>query len=288
MNVLDLFAGIGGFALGLERAGHTVVGFCEIDPYCQAVLKKQWPKVPCFPDVRELARRTGDNEPEDEDNYVECTIHRGQDFGECPCIGTDQLIDTIGPVDVLCGGFPCEDISLIGRQAGIERGERSGLWSEFARIIGELGPRIVIVENVTALLGRDIGRVLGDLAEVGYDAEWHCIPASAVGAPHRRDRVWIVGHPSEQGLEGYARDVAPRTKRRRHKASAYRSVAAPSLRLAMAGAFASVEDVWAAEPSVGRVADGVPDWVDRLECLGDAVVPQIPEAIGRAISHAAL
>src|SRR5208282_3242190 len=94
---------------------------------------------------------------------------------------------------ILCGGFPCQDISNAGKRAGID-GERSGLWSEFARLIGELRPRYAIMENVAALLGRGLERVLGDLASIGYDAEWHCIPASAVGAPHRRDRVWIVAY----------------------------------------------------------------------------------------------
>ena len=100
--------------------------------------------------------------------------------------------------DVICGGFPCQDISVAGKGAGID-GARSGLWSEYARIIGEVRPRYVIVENVAALLGRGLERVLGDLAALGYDAEWHCIPASAVGAPHRRDRVWIVAHAAGAG-----------------------------------------------------------------------------------------
>ena len=97
-------------------------------------------------------------------------------------------------IDVICGGFPCQDISVAGKGAGIA-GERSGLWGEYARIVGEVRPRYVIVENVAALLGRGLERVLGDLAALGYDAEWHCIPASAVGAPHRRDRIWIVAYP---------------------------------------------------------------------------------------------
>jgi DNA (cytosine-5)-methyltransferase 1 len=101
-------------------------------------------------------------------------------------------------VDVLCGGFPCQDISNAGKRTGID-GERSGLWSEYARVIGELRPRYVIVENVAALLGRGIERVLGDLAALGFDAEWHCIPASAVGAPHRRDRVWIIAYAKRVG-----------------------------------------------------------------------------------------
>src|SRR5215207_5071922 len=163
-RVLDLFSGIGGFSLGLERTGgFKTVAFCEIDPFCRKVLEKHWPEVPCYHDVREL------------------TAER-------------LAADGIG-VDVICGGFPCQDISLAGKGAGLE-GERSGLWSEIARLSGELRPEFVIVENVSALLGRGLGRILGDLAEIGFDAEWHCIPASAIGAPHRRDRIWLVAYPN--------------------------------------------------------------------------------------------
>src|SRR5512139_1947664 len=174
MRVLDLFSGIGGFSLGLERAGMRTVAFCEIEPFCRAVLRKHWPDIPIYEDVRSL------------------TAER---------LAADGI-----SVDVICGGFPCQDISVAGKGAGIEGG-RSGLWSEYARIIGELRPRYVIVENVAALLGRGLDRVLGDLAEIGYDAEWHCIPASYVGAPHRRDRVWIVAYPqcAERRAVGEAR-----------------------------------------------------------------------------------
>lgn len=159
LRVLDLFSGIGGFSLGLERAGMQTVAFCEIDPFARRVLTKHWPEVPCHDDIRTLT--------------------------------ADWLAENGLWPDVICGGFPCQDISVAGKGAGIG-GERSGLWREYARLIGEIRPRYVIVENVAALLGRGLGDVLGDLAALGYDAEWHCIPASAVGAPHQRDRVWIV------------------------------------------------------------------------------------------------
>lgn len=162
MKVGSLFSGIGGFDLGLERAGFKTAWFCEQDEFCQRVLRKHWPDVPIYDDITTL---------------------RGQD---------------VEPVDALCGGFPCQDLSYAGKGAGIE-GERSGLWSEYARLIGELRPRYVFVENVPALLTRGLGRVVGDLAALGYDAEWDCIPASAVGAPHRRDRVWLVAYPGRAG-----------------------------------------------------------------------------------------
>jgi site-specific DNA-cytosine methylase len=139
------------------------VAFCEIDKKAQAVLRKHWPEVPIYDDVSLLTAQ--------------------------------QLAADGIAVDVVCGGFPCQDISCAGFGAGIAEGTRSGLWSEYARIIGELRPEYVIVENVAALLSRGLGRVLGDLASLGYDAVWHCIPATAVGAPHRRDRVWIIAHP---------------------------------------------------------------------------------------------
>ena len=166
-RLLDLFSGIGGFSLGLERSGgFETVAFCEIDTKARLVLKKHWPNVPIFEDVTTLTK----------DVLDECGI----------------------TVDAVCGGFPCQDISLAGKGEGIE-GKRSGLWSEYARLIGELRPRYVIVENVSALLGRGLDRVLGDLAALGYDAEWHCIPASYVGLPQSRDRVWIVANAKCNG-----------------------------------------------------------------------------------------
>ena len=233
LRLLDLFSGIGGFSLGLERTGgFQTVAFCEIEPYCVKVLAKHWPSVPCYGDIKEL---TGDR----------------------------LVADGVCPIDAICGGFPCQDISIAGKGAGIE-GERSGLWSEYARIIGEVRPRYVIVENVAALLGRGISRILGDLAALGYDAEWHCIPASAVGAPHRRDRLWIVANASSTRLSpSWPQPVGTYWREAR-------------------GVFAAAS-WWRIEPDVGRVAHGVPSRVDRLKSLGNAVVPQIPEIVGRAI-----
>src|SRR5262249_38070938 len=175
MNVLDLFSGIGGFSLGLERAGMRTVAFCEIDPYCRAVLRKHWPDVPVFRDVRTLTAETLADAISNTIREQSRWWHGPGGTG-APFIVNDGAIG----IDVICGGFPCQDISVAGKRAGID-GERSGLWSEFARIIGEVRPRYVIVENVAALLGRGLSRVLGDLASLGYDAAWNCIPASAVG-----------------------------------------------------------------------------------------------------------
>jgi DNA (cytosine-5)-methyltransferase 1 len=262
VNVLDLFSGIGGFSLGLERAGMRTVAFCEIDPYCRAVLRRHWPDVPVYDDVRTLtAKALADA------GIIRCN-------GRASDAGCEARADTrFEGVDIICGGFPCTDISVAGKGAGIT-GPQSGLWSEYARIIGEVRPKYVLVENVAALLGRGIERVLGDLAALGFDAEWHCIPASAVGAPHRRDRVWIVAYAQGQRLEG--------------RPGAANDECSSGLRLLFAGQGQLGRGYhWLAEPNVGRVAHGVPARVDRLRALGNAVVPQIPEIIGRAIMSSA-
>ena len=300
MNVLDLFSGIGGFSLGLERAGMRTVAFCEIEPFCRAVLAKHWPSVPCYTDVRDLT--------------------------------ADRLAaDGVKP-DLICGGFPCQDVSLAGKRAGLD-GERSGLWAEYARLIRELRPRFAIVENTPGLLSLGMGRVLGDLAEIGYDAEWHCIPAAAVGADHERDRVWIIAYPhgtriqpyDERGREPCAAEVgqdAPdadgpgelqpegsqRQKRRRARHGAAADDAdshrARRARRSEAGAIRSDDGIlgawirsefdpsrcvpgehWAHKPVLGRGLQGVPHRLDRINALGAAVVPQIPELIGRAIMN---
>jgi len=243
LRVLDLFSGIGGFSLGLERAGMQTVAFCEIDPFARRVLAKHWPQVPIYDDVREL---------------------------DAARLRADGIT-----IDVICGGFPCQDISTSGHKVGLS-GERSGLWREYARIIRELRPLYVVVENVAALLGRGLGDVLGDLAECGYDAEWDCIPAYAVGAPQTRDRVWIVAYP--QGIGRQPSDAQPRVL----------PTSLPNRAgLAGGGGAADAADaqwtVWPPEPALVRVADGFPDRLDRIRGLGNAVVPQIVEIIGRAI-----
>ena len=290
LRVLDLFSGIGGFSLGLERTGgFETVAFCEIEPFPRRVLAKHWPEVPCYDDVRTL------------------TAAR---------LASDGIA-----VDVICGGFPCQDISVAGKRAGIAEGTRSGLWSEIDRLIGELRPAYVIVENVANLLrgpveqpGGWFGRVLGDLAERGYSAEWENIPASAMGAPHRRERVWLVAYPNGERQHecGAVSDGSPQRKADHHFIERQnRNFAASHLGEALADAddmheqgivasFAHSQGWagplsgslgpcgngfggWAVEPDVGRVANGVPDRAHRLKALGNAVVPQIPELIGNAI-----
>ncbi len=169
---LDLFSGIGGFALGFRNAGGIeTVAFCEIEPYARRVLAKNFPGVYIYPDVKEV---------------------RG-----------DELICRVGRIDIITAGFPCQDISAAGKQAGI-CGERSGLFYQAARIIGEVRPRFALLENVSALLsggrGDWMGEVLAELAAVGYDCEWHCVSAAHLGAPHIRDRVWVLAYPCNGGF----------------------------------------------------------------------------------------
>jgi DNA (cytosine-5)-methyltransferase 1 len=269
LRVLSLFAGIGGFDLGLERTGgFETVAVAELDPYASKVLARHFPAAPNVGDVT-----------------------------------TAEYPDA----DIICAGFPCQDISFAGLGAGLA-GERSGLWREVVRAIRVVRPRFTLLENVAALLGRGLDTVLGDMAEIGVDAEWHCIPASAVGAPHRRDRIWIVADARGEQHEG---DCAPLSG---EIAAQLSGTAADTETLHGAAQFGdepdgdhegpgaladagrhqaerhgsgqwppSQRDWWSVEPNVGRVAHGVPARVDRLRSLGNAVVPQIPEAIGRAI-----
>lgn len=294
----SLFAGIGGIDLGFERAGLQCKWQVEIDEYAQRVLAKHWP-----------------------------TIRRHDDVRTWPASDTE-------PVDVIVGGFPCQDISYAGKGAGLE-GERSGLFYQVMRIVCDMGPRYVVLENVAALLTRGMGDVLGSLASLGYDAEWDCIPAAAVGAPHIRDRVFIIArrvpdaersgslpgtlggiHRVEEspgardvnaqrlcravpdaegdrcGTRGTRRTVGvgPRqedatamadangerlAKRQSQRSNAREEFAAPQR-----------TSWWDVEPDVGRVANGIPARVDRIRGLGNAVVPQVAEYIGRRIVEA--
>jgi DNA (cytosine-5)-methyltransferase 1 len=257
LRVLDLFSGIGGFSLGLDRAGgFETVAFCEIEPFPRRVLAKNWPEVPCYDDVTKL---TGD------------ILER----------------DGITVIDVITGGFPCQDISVAGKRAGVGPNTRSGLYSEVIRLIGDLQPKYVIFENVSDLLvgpseqpGGWFSRVLCDLAECGYDAEWQNIPASSVGGCHNRERVWIVAYPHSVGLEGLRAfkgiydSAVPRLPKQR-------------LQINETDYYGIFGSLWSAD--AGRVfgmANGLPDRMDRLKACGNAVVPQIPELIGRAIMQA--
>lgn len=249
MTFGSLFSGIGGLDLGLEWAGFTAAWQVEIDPWCRAVLARHWPEVQRYDDVQECSAAT------------------------------------LAPVEALVGGFPCQDISAARRDApGIE-GPKSGLWQQYARLIRELRPAYVLVENVPALRYRGLDAVLGDLAACGYDAEWECLPAASVGAPHLRDRLFVVAYanglrPGTRAVEVFG-ELRPEALFR-HQAVERR---ANEAREVFRGPGASQ---WSSEPRVGRVVDGIPTRLDRrrLRGLGNAVVPQVAHLIGNWIIQA--
>jgi DNA (cytosine-5)-methyltransferase 1 len=240
--VLDLFSGIGGFALGLERAGMRTIAFCERDKFCRAVLRRHWPNVPCFEDVRAL---------------------------------TATRLAELGFVDVVCGGFPCQPYSLVGEQRG-SRDDRD-LWPEMRQVIALKRPTWVLGENVAGLIALALDNVLSDLESLGYTARPFVIPACAVDAKHRRDRVWIIARLAT-GATDLSHTVGERLERVREAWPATRATYRPGHGGHTGG--------WSAEPGICRVANGVPCRVDRLRSLGNAVVPQVVEMIGRAIIRA--
>lgn len=225
---IDLFAGIGGISLGLERAGFTCAAHVEIDPFCQRVLRKHWPGVPLFGDITTL-------DPDD-----------------------------LPRADLVAGGFPCQPVSAAGKRKAQE--DPRWLWPHFARVLRSLRPSYALVENVPALLtvagGGAAQEVFGDLAEMGFDAEWFVLSASAVGAPHLRERVFIVAHAGRPGLEGPGQLQDSPTE---------------------SGTLPAHDPWWSGEPRIQRVAHGPPDRVDRLTAIGNAVVPAVAELVGRWI-----
>ena len=274
LTVGSLFSGIGGFDLGLERAGMKIIWQSEIDPFACKVLKKHWPNVPNFGDI----------------NKIDWT--------------------NIERPDVICGGYPCQPFSTAGKRGGAT--DPRHLWPAMFNAICLLRPRYALMENVRGHLSMGFGDVLADLASVGFDAEWQVIPAAAVGAPHKRDRVFIVAYPNDARVGTQRREV----QREKSSGEQKREVVARyvfSRRGAemadtdgeFVGQYGSSSDVanesqqwhnqrerqktndfrqwWEVEPDVGRVADGVSDRVDRLRGLGNAIVPQVAELVGALV-----
>lgn len=264
----SLFAGGGGIDLGFERAGFQTVWQVEQDEYCRKVLAKNFPHA----DRSVTGVRSGNS-------------------------------STLSRVDVITGGFPCQDISIAGRGVGIT-GARSGLWKEMHRIIGELRPRYVLVENVPMLLKRGIDVVLGDLAEIGYDAEWEIISVADVGAPHLRERVWIVASPAEvlgnassnlqcggfssvsQLRNSNSENISPYSREERTKRIFTEKIPRFST-FSWCKNVRRVEDLRdrpdLPPPIFRGTRDGIPNWSHRVGLLGNAVVPQIPEWIAGQI-----
>ena len=304
LTVGSLFSGIGGFDLGLERAGMKVIWQSEIDQFACKVLKKHWPSVPNLGDITKI------------------------DWTK------------VERPDIVCGGYPCQPFSTAGRRNG--ENDPRHLWPAMHNAICQLRPRYAIMENVRGHLSLGFGRVLGDLAEIGYNTEWQVIPAAAVGAPHKRDRVFIVGYPNNAGVGTQRRKVQrqkPSSEQERQVVARYvfgrrgtnvadtdrrlreqcepktksvSGISSSSQREFVAdtdsefmGQHGSSSNVanqsrqrhdqrerqktndlrqwWEVEPSVGRVANGVSDRVDRLKGLGNAIVPQVAELVGALI-----
>ena len=316
MKVGSLFSGIGGLDLGLERAGFDVIWQVEVDEWCRRVLERHWPDVPRYGDVREVHGAIPNAT-----TVLGSGIKRPEPHGDVSCDGC------LSRVDLICGGFPCQPVSHAGRRKG--ESDSRWLWPEFYRIIREVRPQWVLAENVPGLRSIDDGRVFGgilrDLAEAGYDAVWFDLSAADVGAPHLRERVFIVAYARERdGRAGGSRRPEHGSQRLRQPERPHEDVPradaercgrgqddegqeAPERDGAATGGVAHAEgitagaglcaagsgrvrrgrpgdrDWWAVEPDVGRVAHGVPARVDRLRGLGNAVVPQVAEWIGRWI-----
>ncbi len=258
--------------MGLERAGMETVAFCEIEPYPRKVLAKHWPNIPIYDDVRTLTKERLDS-------------------------------DGIGSIDVICGGYPCQPFSVAGKREGAE--DDRHLWPEYFRLIREINPSWIIAENVYGHVTMGLDVALSDLESIGYTWETFVIPACAVGAPHRRDRVWIVAHSEQPGRL----DSTQSNEEGQRQSGAHTDEALslwPASDTGRPGgkgffqesfqgfpAFSWCKDVRGIkdyfgrsdipEPLLRRISDGIPGGVDRLKGLGNAVVPQIPEIIGRAI-----
>ena len=307
LTVGSLFSGIGGLDLGLERAGMKVIWQSEIDPYCNKVLKKHWPKVPNHGNIKEI------------------------DWG------------TVERPNVICGGYPCQPFSTAGKRRGTD--DPRHLWPWVRTAISELRPDYAILENVRGHLSMGGLQVIGELAEIGYDAEWRVVSAAGLGAPHRRDRLIIVAYPAKlfsNGSNDYAgvslepqtiseprndsrstrmanadntRSRTPNSELEQQRAKgqqerqtviARNGISRRSADMANTNGrrqqkryeekrrlpvFSQVrtgkhDSQWEIEPNVGRVANGVPSRVDRLRGLGNAVVPQVAEYVGRLIVNA--
>lgn len=233
MRVGSLFSGIGGFDLGFTVAGFEIAWQVELDPYCRAVLAKHWPDVPRYNDIRE--------------------------------VGSGVL----QPVDVIVGGFPCQDLSVANARGEGLDGKDSGLWWEMLRVVSELQPRYIVVENVPRLINGGLDRVCGSLAEIGYSSEWNIISGADVGAPQIRERAWIISYPNR--IAGAQRNSYPQR-------GVEDRIGANTIRHGLLGG-------WETEPPPVRISDGVPNRVDRLRGLGNSCIPHIAATIAQLIQE---
>lgn len=246
LRLLDTFSGIGGFSYAAEHivGGFETVAFVEREPYCQQILGKHWPNVPIYDDI---------------------TTFNPKPYS----------------ADVICGGFPCQDISLAGKQAGIKEGTRSGLFYELMRVVRMVRPRYLVLENVSAIVTNGLDTVLAELAEAGFDAEWACIPASAVGACHQRDRWWLVAYANNTGMET-ARSKQQSARLEQHGELGFTAnTSSERLERPQHEEWRAAEQLcpnwggYISKPVLCRGDDGLSNRVERLKALGNAVVPQV-------------
>jgi len=256
LKLIDTFSGIGGFSLAAEQivGGFETVGFVECEPYCQKILKKHWPTVPIYDDIR---------------------TYKPEPYS----------------ADVICGGFPCQDISVAGRGEGITEKTRSGLFHELLRVICLVRPRFVVLENVSAILTNGLDTVLGELFEAGYDAEWACFPASMVGACHQRDRWWLIAYPTsfrsrtqgeiQTGGNSFNGSIASNSKSigMERMRSSWQQIQSGLGREGLSK-WRSKRDLlspdwrsYSSQPVLRRGDDGLSNRVDRLRALGNTVLP---------------
>ena len=246
LKTLDLFSGIGGFALAAKMTGgFETVGFCEIDPYCQKVLSKNFLGVPIHDDIRSLTARTFPSR-----------------------------------IDCITAGFPCQDISGANPNGRGLEGERSGLFFELMRVVREIRPRYVVLENVAEMLRKQDGRVMGtvlrELSESGFDAEWQTVSAASVGAPHLRERVFIVAHPRSKRCDNSGAANSKNAVSSNQKWNSTKNIRTWEGWQRWLKSVCSTSDWFRASPSVPGVDDGVSSRMDRnrIRGLGNAVVPQ--------------
>ncbi len=236
MKVGSLFSGAGIGDYGLSLAGLSHAWFCETDEYSRRVLELRFPGKTIYGDIRGVYGK-----------YIE-------------------------KVDIISGGFPCQDISTAGKGAGIREGNRSGLWYEYARIIDEIRPKWVVIENVAAIRNKNggLGIVLQDLAEIGYDAEWQVLRAFDFGLPHRRERLFVIAYPNSERLEKFW-EGASWDKISEQQTSVQDNFDS------------TVRRFWETAARTYRGTNGTPHRVDRLRCIGNGIVPFCTEFIGRRI-----
>lgn len=282
LRVLDLFSGIGGFSLAAEWAGMETMAFVEIGEFQQRVLRARWPDVPIYSDVTKLCRRAYDCEPTDDDSGNVWCPRCSADFGDCECVGTDEFTDTHGFPDVITGGVPCQPASLVGKRHGTS--DIRWMWPDTLRIIRELRPRFAVLENPRALLSLEQGNafrgILGAFADLGYDVQWDVVSAAALGAGHRRERLWILASDADcSGLERYAGNGE--TGRRQE---AHRHVTAGDLRERKI-----TGPLWYHQSGIQPVAAGIPAGLarDQLTAVGNSLVPQVAAVWLRAIAELA-